>query len=156
MKRPASGLVTVEFAIIGASLLMVLIGCIEIGRVFFVWNTVAEGTRRAARLAAVCPVNHSSIALAAILSAPDGSSKSPFLDGLTTGEVSVQYLDSGGAVTATFANIRFVRVGISGYQHSLLIPFFTSTINVPAFSTTVPVESLGYLPEPEVRQCFGT
>lgn len=156
MKRHARGLVAVEFAIIGSALLMVLIGCIEIGRAFFVWNTVSEGTRRAARLAAVCPVNHASIARSAVLSAPDGSSKSPFLDGLTTGEVSVQYLDAAGAGTTTFANIRYVRVGIVGYQHSLLVPFFNQTITVPSFWTTVPVESLGYLPDPKVRQCFGS
>lgn len=156
MKSRARGLVTVEFAIIGSAMLMILIGCVELGRAFFVWNSLAEGSRRAARLASVCPVNHASVSRAAVLSAPGGSAKSPYIADLNAAQVSLQYLDASGAATATFANIRYVRVGFSGYQHELMVPFFKQSISVPAFWTTVPVESLGYQPESGLRQCFGT
>ncbi len=50
------GLTTVEFAICGTVFLIFLFGVIETGRMLFTWNALDEMTRRAARLAAVCPI----------------------------------------------------------------------------------------------------
>lgn len=144
-----------EFAIVGAVALTVLIGCLEIGRMLFVWNSVGEATRRAARLAAICPVNHPAILRAALLnSTGQDLPTSPYLYGLTSSNVSLSYLDAAGATTATFANIAFVRVAITGYVHTVLIPFINQEVAVPAFSTTLPKESLGYIPETGERACL--
>lgn len=150
------GLVTVELAMIGAAMLITLMGCIEIGRALYVWNSLNEATRRGARLAAVCPVNHAAIAQVTTLNAPGGGDRSPFMAGLTTANVTVEYLGEGGAATTVIGDMRFVRVAITGYQHTLMIPFLAQTIAAPSFQTTVPVESLGYVPELDERQCFGT
>ncbi len=156
MKNNQQGTTTVEFAILASVLFVLIFGVIEIGRAFFVWNSVGEVTRRGARLAAVCPVNHGSISKVSMFNAPDGGSESELLSGLTDDNISLEYLDDGGTATIVFTEIKSVRVGISDYQHNLLIPFFNMSITVPEFSTTIPAESLGYIPELGARQCFGS
>ena len=156
MKNNQQGTTTVEFAILASVLFVLIFGVIEIGRAFFVWNSVGEVTRRGARLAAVCPVNHGSISKVSMFNAPDGGSESGLLSGLTDSNISLEYLDDGGNSTNIFTEIKSVRVGISDYQHNLLIPFFNLSITVPEFSTTIPAESLGYIPDLGARQCFGS
>ncbi|MEQ1438725.1 TadE/TadG family type IV pilus assembly protein [Fontimonas sp. SYSU GA230001] len=155
MRRRQRGLTTVEFAFAGVVVLVLLFAVIEIGRAMFVWNTLGEATRRAARLAAVCPPGHASVLRAALLNNPDGSSTSNHIRGLTTANVSVEYLNGAGAATAVIGNMAFVRVSITGFTHTLLIPFLTQTLTVPPFRTTVPTESLGYVPETGTRTCPG-
>lgn len=151
------GITTVEFALVGALALTVLFGVIEIGRALFVWNTLSEATRRGARLAAVCPMNHPAIARVAILSNPGGPDDSPVVGNLGTANVTVSYLDADGTPTASFSAIKYVRVAIVGYAHTLLIPFIMPTITAPPFSTTLPRESLGYMPDTGTYDCpFGT
>ena len=156
MRRNQQGTTTVEFAILGSVLFVLIFGVIEVGRAFLVWNSVAEATRRGARVAAVCPVNHGSISRVSMFNAPDGGSESELFNGLTDSNISLDYLDVGGNTTNVFTEIKSVRVGISGYQHNLLIPFFNMSITVPEFSTTIPAESLGYIPDLGARQCFGS
>ncbi|MFK8067842.1 MAG: TadE/TadG family type IV pilus assembly protein [Gammaproteobacteria bacterium] len=156
MIRHQRGTTTVEFAILGSVLFILIFGVIEIGRAFFVWNSIGEVTRRGARLAAVCPVNHGSISKVSMFNAPNGGSESAIFNGLTDSNIDLQYLDEAGNTTNTFTAIKSVRVGITGYQHRLLIPFFDMSITVPDFSTTIPAESLGYIPELGERQCFGS
>ncbi|QBQ55875.1 TadE/TadG family type IV pilus assembly protein [Nitrosococcus wardiae] len=155
MKTSQQGMTTVEFSLIAGLVMIVLFGVIEVARAFFVWNTIAEATRRGARVATVCPVNHPAIARITIFGEPDGGDSSPILSGLSAGNVTLNYLDNGGVATATFADIAYVRVGITNYQHTLLIPFVGQTLEVPAFSTTLPAESLGYIPDLGTRECFG-
>lgn len=151
------GMATVEFALVGVMALTMLLAVIEIGRALFVWNTLSEATRRGARLAAVCPMNHPSIARVAILSNPGGGDDSPVVGNLATTNVTVSYLGADGMPTASFSAIKYVRVAIVGYAHSLLIPFIMPTITAPPFSTTLPRESLGYMPDSGTYDCpFGT
>lgn len=155
MKRRQAGLATVEFAIVGAAAFTVLLGCIEIGRMLFVWNSIGEATRRAARVATICPVGDPAVVRAAMLNfTGQDIDSSQYLHGLTPDKVKVTYLDVAGATTVTFADIAFVNVGITGYVHTLLIPFISPTVAVPAFSTTLPTESLGFIPETGARVCL--
>ena len=153
--RTHKGSTTVEFAIVATVLFTVLFGVIEIGRLLFVWNTLSEGARRGARVAAVCPVNHPSIARVALLGDPLGGDTSPIIKGLSTANVQIDYLDDAGTPTANFPEISFVRVSINNYQHRLMIPLVARTITAPTFSSTLPAESLGYVPELDIRQCYG-
>lgn len=136
-----------EFAIVGSLLLMLLFGVIEFGRALFVANALAEGTRRGARVAAVCPINDPLVAQATIL-ASNGSSA--IASGLTTSNVAVSYLNATGAPianpAASFTAIQYVRVSIVGYTQQLLIPFAPASIAMPSFAATLPIESLGYAP----------
>lgn len=139
------GTTTVEFAIIGLLLMIIVFGVVEVGRALFVMNALTEATRRGARIAAVCPVGDPKPASAAVFA--NGGGSSTVVAGLTTANVQVQYLDVNGAPianpTANFGNIRYVNVSIVGFAQTLLIPSLVTTIPINGFSTTLPRESLG-------------
>jgi Flp pilus assembly protein TadG len=131
------GLVTVEFAIIGAVLMMVLFACLEFGLLMFSFAALNEGTRRAARLAAVCPINDPAITAAVNFMG---------IGGFTNANVSVNYLDVTGnslGATAALPNVQYVQVSVVGFAMPLAIPFVNLTVNSPLFAVTLPVESLG-------------
>jgi Flp pilus assembly protein TadG len=142
MRRRNRGTTSVEFAIIGSVLMVVVFGVIEFGRALFVMNALTEATRRGARLAAVCPVGDPASASAAVFT---GSGVA--VNGLTTSNIQVQYLDASGAPianpTGNFNTIRYVNVSIIGFSQTLLIPTLITTIPMNGFSTTLPRESLG-------------
>lgn len=148
MRNHQQGLTTVEFAIVGAVLFMVLFGVIEFGRALFVANVLVEGTRRGARIAAVCPVGSARVAEATIFA--NGDDTSPFVTNLNTSHVVVSYLNQAGAAIANpganIASINYVQVRIENYQQTMLIPFVMSEFLMPSFAATLPAESLGYSP----------
>lgn len=154
-----AGATTVEFAIVAAVFFVLTFGVIEFDRAWFAWETLNDAARRGVRVAVVCPVNHSAIARVTVFNNPDGSG-SPVVAGLTTDNVSVDYLDAGGIVIAdpvtSYYDIRYVRVRISGYRHRLLIPFFMQTITAPPVDAVLPRESLGVPREGSAAECFGT
>ena len=158
MNKRQSGLVTVEFAIIGLLLMTLLLGIVEFSRAFFVWNAITEATRRGARVAAVCPIDHASIERIAIFNGPADGDTSSIIAGLATANIDVAYLDINGApldcggaddcAGTDFTRIRYVRVSITGFQHSLLLPPpFDVTFTAPGFETTLPRESFGVVPD---------
>ena len=149
MRSRQSGVTTVEFAIIGALFFVLLFAVIEFGRALFIANALAEGTRRGARMAAVCPVGDPRPAQVAIFGDADGVSLiAP--RAVTAANVVVSYLDTGGAAIADTATnygaIRYVQVRIVDYTHQMLIPFLRPSFQMPAFTATLPIESLGYSP----------
>jgi Flp pilus assembly protein TadG len=148
MRKRELGAATVEFAIVGALLFVLLFGAIEFGRAMFVANALAEGTRRGARVAAVCPVGDPRPAQVAIFA--DAGGNSLIAPGVTTANIEVSYLDSAGTpVVDTVANytaLRYVRVRVVNYTLHMLIPFIMPSFLVPSFTATLPVESLGYSP----------
>jgi hypothetical protein len=148
MRTRQRGTTTVEFAIIGALFFIILFGVVEIGRALFVWNGLADITRRAARIAAVCPPNDPEITRAAIYNAVTDGSDSSVISGLNPEHVRLRYFDSDMAVesnpaTSGFSNVRYVQASIEGYTHQLMIPMMNAILTPPDFSTTVPAESLG-------------
>lgn len=152
-----SGVTTVEFAIIGSVVLMVLFSVIEVGRAMFVLNTLGETTRRAARIAAVCPINDPAIAEVALFNAPGSGTGSRIVGGLTPANIETSYLDINGAVigdpAANFGDIRFIRTRIVGFQHQMFIPFAQYLFTTPDFATTVRRESLGVPRTGSVQPC---
>lgn len=151
MKRQ-KGIYIVEFALVASLFFVLLFGVIEFGRALFIWNSLTEATRRGARLAAVCPVGHASIANVTVFNDPGAGGASPVLPGLDSSDVVTDYLDQAGVATATLNNIRYVRVSIVGFQHTLLIPALlpglpNMTLTAPPFETTLPSESLGFVPD---------
>lgn len=137
--RQQQGLTTVEFAIVGLLVLTLLFASLEFGRIIFTLNVLQEGVRRAARVAAVCPVGDAKITEAAML-AP--------LPGLSATNVATEYLDANGSALAdpadaNYGQIRYVRVRIENYAFAIVIPLVPKTFNVPDFSSTLPRESLG-------------
>lgn len=145
MRRAHAGVTTVEFAIIGTLLMIVVFGIIEMGRALYVVNVLTEAARRGARMAAVCPVGDPKPAKVAVFDT--GSGTSSVVSGLTESNVQVQYLDGSNNVLAnpatSFGNIRYVRVSITGFTMSLFIPVIAPTLNLSGFAATLPRESLG-------------
>src|SRR5688500_3745938 len=106
------GVTTVEFAIIGVAMMLVLFGVIEVGRAMFVMNALGEATRRAARMATVCPINDPAIAQVGLFN-PPGRTDNRIVGGLTPANFAVEYLDTNGGVLtdpiSSFVDIEFVR-----------------------------------------------
>ena len=146
------GTTTVEFAIIGMLFFIILFGIVEVGRALFVWNGLADITRRAARIAAVCPPNDASVIPAAIYDAAGNGSG--IISGLAPSHVKVLYLDANLVEKPDpngtgLSGVKYVQASIdtseNGYKHQMLIPTFNNlTLTPPDFATTVPAESLGY------------
>lgn len=149
------GLSTVEFAISAAALMVIMLGALEMGRLLYTWNTLDRIAQRAARIAAVCPPNHGSIAQIAGFGAPGGSGG--VLPDFTSANLQLNYFDEDFNDTGGAASSTFVRAQIVGYTIDLSIPFVNLTgITSPTFSSTVPAESLGWVPDTGSRTCFGT
>jgi hypothetical protein len=137
MRRHQRGLTSVEFAFIATTLIVLLFAVIEFGRLLFTYAALGEGTRRAARLAAVCPIGSPGIVDAATVFG---------LPGFNAGNVQVQYLNVAGNGTANYAAIQYVQVSVVDYNIPLEIPFIWPTITAPSFAVTLPRESLGVSP----------
>jgi Flp pilus assembly protein TadG len=141
------GMVMVEFAIVGGVLLTVLFGCLEFGRATYTLAALNEGTRRAVRLAAVCPVGDAKIAPAVNFAGLVGFNASVG----NGGNVQLQYLDVNGTSlgNAPVSNlVYYVQVGVTGYNIPLIIPGMNVTIASPPFTATLPAESLGLSVDP--------
>jgi Flp pilus assembly protein TadG len=136
------GLYTVEFAISGTALLILVFGCIELCRASYTLASLQEGTRRAARLATVCPVGDQAI-----------SSAVNFMGayGFTSSNVQLSYLDVNGNSLGSgpnfssinFSSIYYVQVGVVNYTIPLSIPFMSAVVTSPSFAVTLPSQSLG-------------
>jgi hypothetical protein len=139
LQRYERGITTVEFAIIGVLLFMLLFGVIEFGRLLSTLTALGESTRRAARLATVCPVNDPGIT---------NTGQFANLPGFTSANLQVQYLKDDGTVLtspagADYGSIQYVRVQVTGYFISLAIPLINPSIAAPGFPVTLPREALG-------------
>ena len=147
--RRQQGTTSVEFAIIGLLVMIVLFGVLETGRLLFVFNALNEATRRGARVAAVCQVNDPAIAEIAVFNSSGGGAASSLLSGLTTADVDVEYLGQNGAPVnpaTQYGLIEFVRVSIQDFNHRLIIPLVGRAFTLQSFVTTIPRESLGVWP----------
>lgn len=138
-----SGLATVEFAMVGSLFFLLLFAIIEIGRLLYTWNTLAEVTRRGARVAAVCPKDDPAVAHIAIFSSAGGSDTSPILNGLGVANININYFAGDGVTLGDQTTTQYVQVSITGFPHSLLIPGLPLTVTAPPFTTTLRRESLG-------------
>jgi len=153
VKRNQTGSISVELAMVGTFFFMVMLGIIETGRVMFTFNALNEATRLGARAASVCPVQDN------IISTISTFNDSGVISGIEPGNIIVNYLDQDGGVIANpnpanpdgFLNVRFVQVSIQGFDYDLLVPG-VGPITLPLFSTTLPRQSFGIVPN-EVAGC---
>lgn len=104
--RLQRGAAAVEFALIVIVFLTLLLGIIEFGRFLYLWNTVQEVTRRAAREAVVCrPIEKERIKCKAVFrdcSADfTGTLLLPAGAGVSNRNVRIRYLDATGVNSVT-------------------------------------------------------
>lgn len=142
------GTTTVEFAVVGTVMMLVLLLSIEMSRMIFVINALGEVTRRGGRMAAVCPINDPEIARIAVFNSTGGDS-SPIIHDLDTSNILLSYLNENGVqVTgtltdpATFVQIHYVRVEVQNFTHRMILPIPVS-FTMPSQAATYPRESLG-------------
>lgn len=140
------GLVLVEFTIIASAMLIIFFALFEAGRYVYSLQMLNEATRRAARLAAVCPVtkkddtNPIATAPAVLKVLPSGFDKQG---------IKIDYLMQDGVTTTdNRAMVWFVRARITNVENTdyLFFTILTSlnqAINLPDFSTTLRAEGLG-------------
>ena len=158
MNKRQQGITTAEAAIGAVLMFVILFGIIEISRLVFVWNTLDTTTRRAARVAAVCPFGQEAIKSVAIFSIP-GETTSPLVRGLDTSDIEIEYFDAAGLdpwahpTLTPIEATRFVHARIEGYQIPLLM-FNRVTLTAPPFGATLPSESLGFNPTTGTCGCF--
>lgn len=142
------GTTIVEFAVVAATLLLVIFIVIDLSRLVYLRMLLEEGVRRGARLAAVCPIGDPLPAKAALFADP--ASQGAAIDGAGPANVSIQYLDANGNVlpnpAATFSSIALVRVSMQNVQTPLLIPFVSGIFAPTNISSTASAESLGVSP----------
>jgi len=157
VKSKHTGAVLVELAITALMFFIILFGVIEYSRLLFTWNTLTEITRRAARLAAVCPPNHPAIRdKAQLVSLPNFTDENIQvryfdendleLSSLAFGTVSDTKTDPSSTYNQNFGNIRYIQITVINYQHRLIIPVVGGLVSSPIFTTVIPRESLGIGP----------
>jgi hypothetical protein len=142
------GTTSVEFAVVGTAMMLVLLLSIEMSRMIFVINALGEVTRRGGRMAAVCPINDPEIARIAVFNSTGGDS-SPIIHDLDTSNILLSYLNETGVqVTGTltdpenFVQIHYVRVEVQNFTHRMILPIPVN-FTMPAQAATYPRESLG-------------
>jgi hypothetical protein len=128
-KNGQRGVAAVEMAFVSTLLLMALLGTLEVGRVMFHFNTAAEGTRNAARTAAVCDLGDAQIVQRVLANQPH----------LAASDVSVTYFPAGCAVeTCQLVTVAIV----STTPIPTFIPFVPDVWLMPSFTTTLLRESM--------------
>ena len=148
----------VEFAIIAMLFFILLFGILELGRLFYVINSVQEVTRRAAREAVVRWVNEETeikrLALFGAGHLPAGAEIGP-------SSIKIEYLTAAGATpspmpTSSADNIiacvsvpngciALVRVSITGAKYVPMVSLFPYfNVPIPTSTVTMPAESMGY------------
>lgn len=168
MNRREHGTFIVEFAIIAAGLFILLFAVIELSRLIYIWNTINEATRRGARVAAVCPISEKDIVKRATVFGSYNSvtgvysgDDSAILSDLDITDVNVTHFAADGVTPSdVWEEVSYVRVSID-YDVTPLIPFFETEITLPTFETTLPAESLGFVPDTvnpdnSYCSCFGS
>ncbi|MDQ5897096.1 MAG: hypothetical protein QG612_1182 [Pseudomonadota bacterium] len=129
-RKPSRGVVALEFALVAAVLLPLLIGIIEVGRVMWLWNAGGEASRLAARLAAVCDLNDADIAQR--VAASLGTGAASVITPTITYEPAGCHPDT----------CQRVQVTLTAKTVTTFIPFVDFAPVMPPQRTTLPRESL--------------
>lgn len=175
--RQQRGTTAVEFAIVAMLFFTIVFGIMEFGRVLYVWNTVQEVTRRAAREAVVRDfADAGKIARAAVFDAETGTGTAFLPAGaeITNANVKINYLNAGlvpaspmpadpadnisacNDATRQASCIRFVEacVAVNGdcsgwVTYVPMVGLFPFlAISIPVSSVIMPAESLGFTISP--------
>ncbi len=127
-KRRQRGMAIVEFAIVALLFFTLLLGVMEFGRWMFTLNAANEATRWGARLAAVCDKDDIHIR----------QKMRVILGDVVDAQISIQYEPAGCDDT----NCRTVEVSLINATFTPLIPFMGVAVPLPAFTTSLPRESM--------------
>lgn len=134
------GAALVEFAIAATIFLTVTFAVIEFGYLLWIHNALTDAARRGARYAVThAKTDASAVQNVAVYGDPAGSTQ-PLVNNLTTANVNVQYSPDFGL------NAGRVSVSIQNYQYRFVLPILGTTLNMPAYTTTLTGENVGLIP----------
>lgn len=143
-RKSERGASLLEFAIVATVFLSVLFGIIEFGRLFWTHNALRDAARRGTRYATIRKNDAAGIQAVknmVVYGDPATSSGTPLVAGLTTSNVNVNYQNYNGLQLSSRATVT-----ITNYQFQFSVPLIGGTIDMPAYSTSLPGESAGYIP----------
>lgn len=142
-KKNQEGKTLLEFAIMGTVFLTVLFGVIEFGRLYWTHNALRDAARRGVRYAAVRrndAAGMQAVKNMVVYGDPAGGS-TPLVNGLSTSNVNIEYVNYNGVQLSSRATVK-----ISNYQFNFAVPLVGGSITMPAYRTSLPGESVGYVP----------
>lgn len=123
------GAAATEFALVAVLFLALVIAVIEFARLMFIYSTAVEATRLGARVAVVCSVADEAKVKARMKG---------MLGILEPANINISYPAAG----CSAASCDPVTVTIQNLTVKAAIPLVPLTFKVPAFSTSLPAESL--------------
>jgi len=133
------GATLVEFAIGATVFITALFAVLEFGRALWVHNALTDAARRGARYAVInSDADSASVKNVVVYGNPAGTG-TPLMNNLSTANVAVTY-NTFGVGEGT------VSVSITNYQFQFVVPLIGTTINMPAYNTTLIGESAGLIP----------
>ncbi|HEX2271799.1 MAG TPA: TadE/TadG family type IV pilus assembly protein [Pyrinomonadaceae bacterium] len=137
------GKTLLEFAIGGTVFLMLLFGVVEFSRLYWTHNALRDAARRGVRYAAIRrndAAGQQAVKNMVVYGNPNGGT-TPLVNGLTTNNVGLEYVNYNGVQLSSRATVK-----ITNYKFTFAIPMFGAAINMPAYRTSLPGESVGYVP----------
>ena len=162
LPRAARGVATIEFAFVAMVFFTLLFGIIEIARLLYVFNSLQEVTRRAAREATVRWIDKTDeikkLALFGGTVLPAGAE-------ITSASITIEYLKADGTAVTVFPSdpgdnlsacgdvlradncIYSVRVSIGNVIYSPMLSIFNGVIKdvtLPKSTVTMHAESMGF------------
>jgi Flp pilus assembly protein TadG len=143
------GTAIVEFTLTAAVFLMMIVGIVSAGHLFFTYNAMVESTRRGARYAATlpkpttetCQNNSTTIdprIKNMVLYGTTTAGTTTLVNNLQASNITVCYSSDYGVAQGT------VSVKIESYTYRFALG---KVISMPAYQTTVMGESAGWTPE---------
>jgi len=129
------GAAVVEFALVIAIFITLLLAIMDFGRILYVWNAAAEATRWGARLAVVCDQSSAQIR----------SKMKIILPELSDANIAINWYNPEGTVnnSCDASNCKGVEVSITGFSVQPISPFMGFLMpDVPASKTYLPRESM--------------
>ncbi len=136
--RRQRGSTSVEFALVAAfgGFMVALFAAVEVARILFMMNSANEATELGARAAIVCTPKSSKIL----------ARMKDVLPSIPDANVSIAYSPAGcadGTVKVAQETCKTVTVSIlPGWKVTASIPYVDFGFDMPAFTTTLPRESL--------------
>jgi Flp pilus assembly protein TadG len=140
-KSGERGSTLLEFAIGATVFLSVMFAVLEFGRALWVHNALTDAARRGARYAVIhAATDAASVENVVVYGDPNpANGTQPVVNNLTTNNVVVTYSNFG-------LNGGTVSVSITNYQFQFVVPLIGTTIQMPAYTTTLTGESAGLVP----------
>lgn len=138
-KSDEGGATLVEFSIAATVFLVSMFAVIEFGRALWVHNALSDAARRGARYAVLHSADAGDSVRNVVVYGNEDGTGDPMIPNLSTTNVSVDYSDFN-------VNRGTVSVSITDYQFQFVIPIVSTSITMPASTTTLTGESAGFVP----------